>query len=53
MDNGVDRAYGASPERLYLIGADGRVVYKGRLGPFFFDPGEWEQAIESHVEGGA
>ena len=49
MDNVVDRAYGASPERLYLIGADGKVAYKGRVGPFFFDPNELEQAIESYL----
>ena len=47
MDNTVDQAYGAAPERLYLIGTDGRVVYKGGAGPFFFDLDEWEQAIET------
>lgn len=47
MDNGVDEAYGAAPERLYLVGLDGRVVYKGGAGPFFFDLAHWEQAIES------
>ena len=27
MDNAIDEAYGAAPERLYLIGADGKVAY--------------------------
>ena len=29
MDNAIDEAYGAAPERLYLIGRDGRVAYHG------------------------
>jgi hypothetical protein len=32
------------PERLYLIGTDGRVVYKGGMGPMFFRPAEWREA---------
>lgn len=50
MDNAVDQAYGAAPERLYLIGADGRVAYKGGAGPFFFDLDAWEHAIETCVQ---
>jgi len=47
MDNGVDEAYGAAPERLYLIDANGRVAYHGGAGPHFFDLDEWETAIEA------
>ena len=47
MDNYIDEAYGAAPERLYLIGADGSVAYQGGAGPHFFDLEEWEQAIEA------
>lgn len=53
MDNVVDEAYGAAPERLYLIGADGRVAYQGGAGPHFFDLDEWEQAIEACVKTGS
>ncbi len=49
MDNAIDEAYGAAPERLYLIGRDGRVSYHGGAGPFFFDLDAWERAIESSV----
>ncbi len=35
MDNTTDEAYGAVPERLYLIGTDGRVAYRGGVGPHF------------------
>ena len=47
MDNSIDEAYGAAPERLYLIGTDGKVAYQGRVGPHFFDLDQWEHAIES------
>ncbi len=49
MDDAVASAYGAMPERLYLIGVDGRVAYKGGVGPMFFQPKEWEAAIESYL----
>ena len=49
MDDAVAAAYAAMPERLYLIGRDGRVAYQGGMGPMFFRPDEWEQAIESHL----
>jgi len=45
MDDAVSKAYAAMPTRLYLIGADGRVVYAGGLGPFGFKPDELEAAI--------
>lgn len=45
MDNAIDEAYGAAPERLYLMGVDGRVAYRGGAGPHFFDLDEWEAAI--------
>jgi Iodothyronine deiodinase len=53
MDNAIDEAYGAAPERLYVIGADGRVAYQGGAGPHFFDPDEWEQAIQVCVKTGS
>lgn len=47
MDNAIDEAYGAAPERLYLVDVDGKVAYHGGAGPHFFDLDEWEQAIQS------
>jgi hypothetical protein len=49
MDNAIDEAYGAVPERLYLIGVDGCVAYHGGTGPHFFDLEAWEQAIAASV----
>lgn len=52
MDDSVSEAYGGMPERLFLIGRDGMVVYKGGVGPMFFRPVEWEQAIADHLSSG-
>jgi len=49
MDDRVAIAYAAMPERLYLIGRDGRVAYKGGMGPILFRPEEWEAAIEQEL----
>ena len=47
MDNEADRAYGAWPERLYVISREGRIAYKGGKGPYGFDPEELERFLES------
>ena len=49
MSNQVDRLYNALPERLYLIGADGRVLYKTVAGSHGFDPEAWAAAIAELV----
>jgi hypothetical protein len=45
IDNAVASAYGGWPDRLYLIGRDGRVAFQGREGPFGFKPAELDAAI--------
>ena len=47
MDNAIDEAYGAAPERLYLVDVDSNVAYHGGAGPHFFDLDQWEQAIQA------
>ena len=49
MDDAVAKAYAAMPERLYLVGQDGTVAYKGGMGPMFFRPDEWRQAIDDYL----
>jgi len=49
MDDAVAAAYGAMPERLYLISRDGKVAYKGGIGPMFFKPLEWQEAIGAYL----
>ena len=50
MDDAVATAYAAVPERLYLVGRDGCIAYKGGVGPMFFQPSEWEQAIVRYLD---
>jgi peroxiredoxin len=51
MDNKVDELFGAWPERLYVIETDGKIAYKGELGPFGFHPEEVEAWLESKFPG--
>jgi len=38
MNDSVNSAYGAWPDRLYVIGTDGSVMWQGEPGPRGFDP---------------
>ena len=49
MDNSTDLKYYALPDRLYLIGRDGKVAYRGGPGPFGFVAAELEAAIENYL----
>ena len=49
IDNAVEGAYAAAPDRLYLIGRDGRVAYRGGPGPFGFRPDELDDAIAAEL----
>jgi len=51
MDNAVDRAYGAWPERLYVLSKDGKIAYQGGKGPYGFDPEELECFLRQHLAG--
>ena len=51
IDNETARRYGGWPDRLYLIGKDGRVAFQGDEGPFGFKPEELERAIHIELEG--
>jgi hypothetical protein len=49
MDNRADRAYGAWPERLYVIGRGGEVAYQGGKGPYGFSPADLEQFLHRYM----
>lgn len=49
MDDAVNTTYHAWPERLYLVGKDGKLAYVGGPGPFQFEPDELSQAIRKAV----
>lgn len=40
MNDTANQAYGAWPERLYVIDGDGKIAYKGGPGPFQYKPQE-------------
>jgi len=50
MKNTANRAYAAWPDRLYVIGADGRVAYKGARGPWGFRPQEAVKVLRRLVK---
>jgi hypothetical protein len=49
MDGPAEKAFAAWPERIYLLGVGGRVLYKGEMGPFGFLPEEAEKALAEHL----
>lgn len=40
IDNAVAEAYKAWPDRLYVVGKDGKIVFAGEPGPWGFKPME-------------
>jgi Iodothyronine deiodinase len=49
VDDAVASAYGGWPDRLYLIGRDGRVAFGGDIGPSGFKPEALAAAIEAEL----
>lgn len=45
MDNAVSELFAAWPERIYIIGPDGRIAYQGGPGPYEFKPEEAAEAL--------
>jgi iodothyronine deiodinase-like protein len=45
MDNRADHVFAGWPERIYILGRGGEVLYKGDMGPFGFHPDEAEKAL--------
>lgn len=49
IDDAVNQAYAAWPDRLYLVGTDGKLAFAGGPGPFGFEPDELEDAIRAEL----
>lgn len=49
VDDKVNKLYGGWPDRLYLVGKDGKVAWRGGPGPRGFKPAEWEEAIAAEL----
>src|SRR3974390_3780342 len=50
IDNTTEKAYTGWPDRLYLIGGVGKVLYKSKPGPFGLKPGQTEAEIKKVQE---
>ena len=50
IDNRTERAYTGWPDRLYVIGTDGRVRYKSGAGPFGFSTKDLETALKALLQ---
>jgi Iodothyronine deiodinase len=49
IDDRVGKAFAAWPERIYVVGAGGRILYKGGMGPFGFHPEEAETLLAAQL----
>ena len=49
MTDQAEGSYRAWPERLYIVGADGRIAYKGGMGPWDFGVDPWLAAIKTEI----
>jgi type I thyroxine 5'-deiodinase len=49
FDNTTEKTYTGWPDRLYLIGRDGKVAYKSAPGPFGFKPDDLKAALKKIV----
>jgi len=47
INNRVEQEYTAWPDRLYLIGTDGRIRFKSEPGPFGFNPKNMAGALHA------
>lgn len=50
MDDAVNKAYQGWPDRLYLVGKDGKLAYAGGRGPFGFKTDDLEDAIQAELK---
>ncbi len=49
IDNKVDTAYAAWPERMFVVDSQGRIAYAGKQGPWGFKPAEVERWLKRNV----
>jgi hypothetical protein len=49
VDDAVALAYGGWPDRLYLVGRDGRIAFQGDEGPDGFEPAKLAAALDREL----
>lgn len=50
LEDTASKAYAAWPDRIYIVGRDGRIAYKGGPGPRGFKPDEAREKLRALVE---
>ena len=50
MNNDAEEKYISWPDRLYVIDRNGKVAYKGGLGPHYFDVDEFEAELRRNID---
>ena len=50
-DNRASAAYAGWPDRLFVVGVDGKVAMMGKPGPWGFKPNEVENWLKSNTPG--
>lgn len=50
MLNTAAKAYKGHPDRLYVVGKDGKIAYHGGPGPMGFKPYDMEKALRAELE---
>jgi len=49
-DNSVNKAYAGWPDRMVVVGVDGKIAYYGQKGPHGFKPDEVEEWLKENVK---
>lgn len=50
IDNKTSTDYASHPDRLYLVGTDGKIAWAGGKGPRGFDANQLEKEIIAYIE---
>lgn len=50
MENSTADAYKGFPDRLYLVGKDGNIAFRGEPGPMGFQPDALDAAIQTELK---
>jgi hypothetical protein len=50
LDDKINAAYSGWPDRIVIVGIDGRIAYKGGPGPGGFKPAEAEEWLRKNVK---
>ena len=50
MDNTAARAYKGWPDRMYVVGKNGKIAFHGEPGPAGFEPDVMEKGLQSELQ---